>query len=591
MPFLKASEPEAVRIDRTTLLRFSGARVDPYTRFVSSIIFRDINLSVRGQRNINNAFANLPVYDSIAPDQRLAFGWGTNNVIRDKAIHEGLSYDHLAILTALGENFHEVYGAKVLQALASSIAGPEDMTPHFSQWKAALHACNGLLATTDFGILVEEYVRLDPYRVTIVKNFESIFPPTSISEALQALMRVSAKHEKQVTFIGSAVIAWFGTIAEWLCDLSVSVHDSAGSLLHSTHKGSEAQVVLVFVEAPGIKFSFEPWKENGLDIAKLNITEQVYPSNVHTTPFSGRVAWQSLLPRIFGESFHYLDHDEAKAFGGMIGGAAKMFQGLALGEGHEKHTELVSIQNQSNTASYGAGLIETLTNWLPELRRFQGRMERALKLNHEEASRAYVEYLVKIRKTCHCGICTSKEDVDKEKEGLPPPHGYCLAVIVETIISLGLVLSRMTVSPGIFPSRAGIQSFYAGQVQKRLEARGLHWTEHFRLVYGNEWNAPDARRLQNAAQIFAGSRPEKDLPENLVALSHEGICAYFVALEKRKKVEVQDQVKLIRVVSGGIAVREKVFDRACLGVVQDAAFEDPWEEARYEHLEDSLYCN
>lgn len=589
MPFINASEPEAVRIDRTTLLRFSGARVDPYTRFVSSIIFRDINLSVRGQRNINNAFANLPVYDSIAPDQRLAFGWGTKNVIRDRAIHESLSYDHLAILTALGENFHEVYGAKVLQALTSAIAGPEDTTPHFSQWRAALHACNGLLATTDFGILVEEYVRLDPYRVMIVKNFESIFPPTSISEALQALMRVSAKHEKQVTFIGSAVIAWFGTIAEWLCELSVTVHDSAGTLLHSTHKGSEAQVVLVFVEAPGIKFSFEPWKENGVDIAKLNITEQMYPSNVHTTPFSGRVAWQSLLPRIFGESFHYLDHDEAKAFGGMIGGAAKMFQGLALGEGHEKHTELVSIQNQSNTASYGAGLVETLTNWLPELRRFQGRMERALKLNHEEASRAYVEYLGKIRKTCHCGICTSKEEVDKEKEGLPPPHGYCLAVIVETIISLGLVLSRMTVSPGIFPSRAGIQSFYAGQVQKRLEARGLHWTEHFRLVYGNEWNAPDARRLQNAAQIFAGSRPEKDLPENLVALSHEGICAYFVALEKRKKVELQDQVKLIRVVSGGIAVREKVFDRACLGVVQDAAFEDPWEEAHYEHLEDSLY--
>ncbi|KAK5052702.1 hypothetical protein LTR84_002568 [Exophiala bonariae] len=590
MPFLKASEPEEVRVDRTTLLRFSGARADPYTRFVASLIFHDIKLSVKGQRNINHAFTNLPVYDSIAPDRRLAFGWGEDNVIRDKVIQEGLSYDHLAILTALGENFHEVYGAKVLQALTSSIAGPKDMKPHFSQWRAAMHACNGLLATTDFGILVEEYVRLDPYRVMLVNDIESIFPPATIAEALQALIRVSANHEKQVTFIGSAVISWFGSVAEWLCDLRVAVYDSAGALLHSTHRGLEAQVVLVFVEAPGIKFSFEPWKEDAVDIAKLSITAQVYPSNVHTTPFSGRVAWQSLLPRVFGTSFHYLDHEESKAFGGMIGGAAKMFQGLALGEGHEKHTELVSTQNRSNTASYGSGLVETLTNWLPELRRFQGRMERALKLNHEDASRAYVEYLIKIRKACHCGICTSKEEVDSEKEGLPPSHGYCLAVIVETIISLGLVLSRMTVSPGIFPSRAGIQSFYAGQVQKRMEARGLHWTEHFKLVYGNEWNAPAARRLQNAAQIFAGSRPEKDLPDNLVALSHEGICAYFVALEKRSKIDLKNQVKLIRIVSGGIAVREKVFDRACMGEVTDAAFDDPWEEVALEHLEASLYC-
>ena len=589
MPFIDKSQPGRVPIDRTTLLRFSGARIDPYTRYVSFILFHDLNLSVKGQRNMNNAFANLPIYMSVAPDQRLGFGWGADNVIRDKAIHEG-SYDHLAILTALGESFHEVYGAKILQALTSAVAGPEDMTPHFSQWRAALKACNGLLATTDFGLLVEEYVRLDPYRITMIKDFESIFPPTSISEALRALMRVSSHHEKQITFIGSPVISWFAAVAEWLCDLRVSVHQSAGQLLHATHKGSEPQVVIVFVEAPGIRFTFEPWQENDVNIAALNLTQQSYPSNVHTTPFSGRVAWQSLLPRVFGKSFHYLDHDESKAFGGMIGAAARMFQGLALGEGHEKHTELVSTQNRSNAASYGAGLVETLTNWLPELRRFQGRMERALKLNHEDASRAYVEYLGKIRKTCQCGICKSKDEVDSGNEGCPPPHGYCLAVMVETIISLGLVLSRMTVSPGIFPSRAGIQSFYASQVQKHLEARGLHWTKHFRLVYGNEWNASGARRLQNAVQIFSGSRPETDLPDNLVALSHEGMCAYFVPLEKKMKMSDHEQVKLIRVVSGGIAVREKVFDRACLGFVKDAASDDPWEELVYEHLEDSLYC-
>ena len=35
-----------------------------------------------------------------------------------------------------------------------------------------------------------------------------------------------------------------------------------------------------------------------------------------------------------------------------------------------------------------------------------------------------------------------------------------------------------------------------------MEARGLHWTVHFKLVYGNVWNAPDAVRLATSVQGF-----------------------------------------------------------------------------------------
>jgi len=318
--------------------------------------------------------------------------------------------------------------------------------------------------------------------------------------------------------------------------------------------------------------------------------DQTYSSAVHATPFGGRVAWQSLLPRVFGKSFHYLDHGESKAFATMMGSAARMFEGLAHGKGHENHGDLVSTQNQSNTASYGAGLVQTLTNWLPELRRFQGRMEKPLKLSHEDASATYVEQLSRIRKACHCGICTAKDQLAKNQEGVPPSHGYCLAALVETIIALGLSLSRMAVAPRLYPTRSGIQCFYLGQVAKRLEARGLHWTEHFKLVYGNEWNAPDARRLQNAVQIFAGLKVKRDLPENLVALSHEGMCAYFVALETSSKPDQGQQVKLIRVISGCINVGAKLFDRACLGPIQDADPDDPWEEIEQDHLPDTLFC-
>ena len=467
--------------------------------------------------------------------------------------------------------------------LANGLAGPEDVTPHYKQWKAALHGCNGIFACTDYGLLVEDYLQLDPHpiKVPIGSKLDSVFPPKVIADALVALMCVTRGDEKEVTFTGSAIISWFGAIAEWLCDLRVAVYDQdAGKELRQTHPGEVAQVNLVFVGKACIMASFEPREQNGVALEHLSLVDSKYSPTLHTTRFGGRVAWQSLLPRVFGKSFHFLDHDHSKAFSAMIGSAARMFEGLAQGKGHEEHGDLVSVQNQSNTASYGSGLVETITNWLPELRRFQGRMERALKPAYDDAAQAYVENLSLIRKACHCGICSNKDEVNKEKEGHPPDHGYCLAVLVETIISLGLALSSMAVTPNFFPTRAGIHSFYHSQVSRRMQARGMHWTIHYKLVYGNVWNACEAVRLATSVQIFAGSRPEKDLPDNLVALSHEGCTAYFVDLERYMKSTAAnaDKVRLIRVVPGGINVSEKIFDRAAMGKVELTDVDDLWEE-------------
>lgn len=588
MPIVGDDFPEKISIYSGTLRKFTGAQVDPYTRYVAYTLFQELNVPVQGQRNINSALSNLPIHVSIAPDEKLSFGWGRSHVMHDRVVHEG-SYEHLAVMIALGESFHENYGAQVLSELAKAAAGPDDTTPHFSQWKAALHACNGAFATTDFGLLVEEYIHLYPYPLVSARRIDDIFPPRVLADALQALMRVTSGKEKEVTFTCSAIGAWIGAIAEWLCDLQITVYHANGEQLHKTHPDREPQLTIVFVREPGLQFSFDPHSQNAAGIADLSLVDHTYPAAVHATPFGGRVAWQSLLPRVFGRSFHILDHEESKSFGTMIGSAARMFEGLALGQGHER-TDLVSTKNQSNTASYGAGLVQTLGNWFPELRRFQGRMEKSLKLSHEEASASYVEQLSKIRAACHCGICTTKDKLQPDQEGVPPAHGYCLAALAETIISLGLSLSRMTVASRLYPTRPGIQSFYLGQVSKRLEARGLHWSEHFKIVYGTEWNAPDARRLRNAVQIFTGSRPVKDTPGNMVALSHEGICAYFVSLETSYESDQEQQVKLMRVVSGSINVGEKLFNRACLGPVDEADPEDPWEEIQYDHLPQPLFC-
>lgn len=303
--------------------------------------------------------------------------------------------------------------------------------------------------------------------------------------------------------------------------------------------------------------------------------------------FGGRVAWNALLLRVFGDSFHHLDHEENKTFGTAVGCAAKVFAEDKEFGGH------VPALNKSNLASSGSVLIQTLIDWLPELRHLQGRMERQLKLPVEEARKLYFEQIHKLRDVCGCSVCSLIDATTATADAKRPSHGHCLAVIVQTIIALGLNLSRITLAPHTFPTSRGIRRFYANQVAKWIEATNSDVDDfrHFVIIYGNELNAGDAKRLQNCAEIFSGSKPTRDIPENLVALAHEGICVYLVKLERPERPARAESNGLIRVVSGAICVRQRVFRRACFGPVADAdEFENVWEEVPCAHLPEPLYC-
>jgi hypothetical protein len=106
MPIVGEDTAEIISIPSATLRKLSGSRVDAYTRYVAYRLFKDLNIPVQGARNINSALSNLPVHVSTAPNEKLSFGWGLSNIIRDKAVHEG-SYEHLALMIAIGESFHE----------------------------------------------------------------------------------------------------------------------------------------------------------------------------------------------------------------------------------------------------------------------------------------------------------------------------------------------------------------------------------------------------------------------------------------------------------------------------------------------------
>ena len=573
-------------ISTKLMSQLSGAFVDPFTNHVASIMCKDLKPGPQGQRRVNSALSNLPTF--FTPDENLTFGWGADNIIRNDEVHQG-GYEHLAIMVAIAESFHSSWGAEICHEMAKGIAGPNDSLPHLSQWAAILQACNGALVGSEFGVTVENFIRLDPYNLIFRVNNNKRIPTLAkeIVMTIHALADVLNGRAKELVLTGSTILGWFAAVAEVLYDLHVEIFSSDGESLSDTKSGENPQVKIFYREKPGIEIlSHSKPVEFLHTFSNLAITSQQYAKSIHSTPFGGRVDWQSLLPRVFGASFGHLDREESRTFSGMVGAAARMFEGLALGEGATE--DLISAQNKANPSSYGAGLVQTLTNWLPELRRFQSRMERALKLDYHTAAEAYVENITKLRETCHCGICFSNPG--DENSGQGPSHGYCLVVLAEAVIAMGLALSRITVVSQIFPARAGVQKLYHDQVQRRLEARGKKWQDHFRLVYGNEWNAPNPRRLQTCVALFSGSSPAQDLPDNLAALAHEGIVAYFMKLEKASPAKADEAI--IRVSSGAINVRQKLFKRACLGtpVPETNGVDDLWEAVDIEHLNVPLYC-
>jgi hypothetical protein len=560
----------------TKLLHQScGARKDSYVNWVAWLMLKDFKLSIRGQRNVNTALNNLPTFYSL--DESLTFGWSPSNIIRVVDVLQ-TSYDYLAIMFALADTFHNTYAAQVLHHIAVAKAGEGDVTPHITQWRDHVSSSNGVFAAHDFGLMVENYLRLDPHSVALGSKLTServLTEPRQIAEALLALARVTSGKDKQVTLIGGNIIGWFAAISEWLFDLPIALFSCNGDqVLDSTHD-QEPQVILVFHQHPDIQVHPGRWRPSEA-MEKPKNHNHAYSDHLHFVPFGGRVSWQSLLPIVFGQSFFRLNHYEAKTFHTAIGSVARGFQGLVEGE---DNLDVISCQNRSDPASFGPGLIQTLTSWLPELRHGQGRMERQLKLSFKEAPQIYFESMKKLHDICHCQLCSDSTT--------PPAYGFCLVVLVETIVALGLALSKLIVASQVYPTREGLQNFYKSQLEKRLEAKhvDVHDLRHFAIIYGNEWNASDSRRLQNCVAIFSGRRPETDVPEGLVALAHEGICAYMMRLQPSKKTADG----AIRIVTGAINIWSKIYTRASEALVKDSDESWMWEEIKFEHLKKPLY--
>jgi hypothetical protein len=573
-----------LHLSNKLLSQVEGTGVDFYTINFLRMSMQEIHIGSQGQRLYNHCLTNLPLHRS--GDLRLQFGWGEQHLMRNTGV-QLFEYEHLLLASALGEYLSEPYAAAVLNELASRYEDDVRPKPRLASIRHFVKGANGILATSEFPIVVDERIRLNPYRLPgdgfpFAQQPQETLAADRIAEALCSL-NGRRKDQSDLTIAGGDVLGWFSAYADLCLGLDVTLTDEDGKELHRANASADGwRLVLRFIQLGTVP--------NSSHIC-LRVDKPILPRSMHTVHHSGRVMPFAAFNQVFGPAFHRLSRDESKTFANALGGTARGFELLAVKE--DVSTDFISPDNKRNTASWGLGLIQTWTNWFPELRHLQGRMERAQKLGAAEASQQCEDCILRLEPLCGCYICSPTVGSDDNPSNLPQ-DGFCIPTVMETIIMLGLALSRVALTPNLYPSRAGMLAMYKSQMRKRLDLKKAETSRYnfkrHMILFGEDWNSTFPKRILNALAMFSGSWPPlAGHPENMIGMSHEGVCAYSMMLERGTKRGRHPDDQVIRVVTGSVNWRQKTLQRICIGPIEGVEVIDAWEKLKCEHIQEDLY--
>lgn len=581
-----------MQISNKVLSQFDGGHISFYALNWARMICEAYTPSLHGERIYNYCLTNLPVF--IAADDRLQFGWNELCLYRNVQLHN-FEYEHLLLSSALTECLSNNYAGAVMSHLGDPYEQGLRTKPCLQHFRELMGSLNGVLAASDFGLMLDDRIRLDPYRAIAghaTTQSNSLLDPTHFARALHALSDMSSGNLQELVLVGGSILAWFATFAELFLDFNVDISARDGARLYNLKTSDDRPTLkLIFTDDLNAEQRFHQEDHQGgrgltlILLCPPSQKEQAVPR----VPFTGRVNFETLLPKVFGNSFHMLTHQESKPFVRAVGGMSRLFQ-ICL-ENPDIYSTTIAPEHKTNPASYGFGLIQTLCNWFPELRHLQGRFERVQRYDMQETQANCWDAADQFSRFCGCIICSQPPHEDAADRSLP--EGFCLLALMETIINLGLALSRVTVTPKLYPSRAGVLCLYQKQVAKLIRARE-DWVPGYKrldTLFIKDWNASDSQRLRDVVALFTGSWPEHDLADNLVAMSHEGVCAYTMTIQRGdSRAPRPEDAGLIRVTSGHIAWQQSNFSRVCFDLPQGVPNDYTWEELKPRHLSKSLWC-
>jgi hypothetical protein len=496
------------------LAQYAAANVDVVTVQIGRLICDQFKIPVKGDRNVSDAFNNLPVYDS----HGWAFGFGFDHIARG-----AWSWVIPGILL---EYFDESFSAQVCSQLASDLGTPREWKPSLYQWQRLMHACNGVLATNRFGVLVDDFVRLNPYNHVVTSHVSvgtSAHPrghtsPQAVAKALHLLASVSSGHVSKVQLMGTDDIGWFAAVAEWLLDMRVKIKSAAGQSLYCNCAEKDPQVELVF-ESDVREEALQQLqlKDNAYRLQDVWDEQRVDAQEGHylSPVLGGRVLWETLFSAVFQDAFMTVLRSEVSILGTTVACAARVLQAITTGE-EGVPPSFSDSSWLSGPGSYGVGLVQTMTNWFLGFSRALSNMKHCLQLSLPEAISRYEEQMRKLQKLCGCSVCDLSSNIRKD---------LCQLAMMETIVALGVSLSRIVIAPELFPKRSGIRLLYEHEVRqvKATQAKGLTGIERIAYVYGDVFKANNSLMLNICAALFSGMF--KQIDQNALSLTKSGICS------------------------------------------------------------------
>lgn len=510
------------------LSRVSAAGVDPYTVIVGQKLSNIFQMTPACRRQITDAINVLPLYKGIGGV--LSFGFGVEHLVR--AMNKTEEGQALLILCAsLSECYHPDHAAEVLVALVRTSRAPETLQPSVSQWRSLLDVSAGILSTTTFALHAEKLMSLFPAYLSLGYGGPSnssqertqmrrrgCASPVSLAEALLAIGQVTRGESKSVTIMGNSNAGWLAAFAEWHFGLSVQIlNGGEESVLYQSGKGGDDfQVVIVYSSGQ---------QEGSLEVMGRvyrikDVTDTIKDGmwDRDTMAVTGRTPWSGALTATFGDDFRRLLEQDS-TFGGAIGCLARIIKALRVGEDvvgkgslfHWSHSGLIMLD------CYGSKFIANLVEWFPELIELRQYMDHDVKLDASIAVATYKAYKTALKRACGCASCHSG------KAG----EGYCFIVLLETVVKLGQLLSKVDNPTSLHPSRLGIEQFYiqppgrkrsTDSRQPGIESNRYDSDVISALYSSKNW-------LNDTLRLFSGRVPKQG--DSQSAVSNFGMCTYY----------------------------------------------------------------
>jgi len=231
-----------VSIPVSILQRLADVDLSPHTIIVSQKMFSSFCLSELGRKRLENALQNL--YSCSSVGDVIWFGFGIKHVVRRLAeIKQGLTC--IALCGSLSELHPPKAGASILMELADVCDVPDEYRPSPQQWINMLETCSGVLRSTAFGSVAEQFMSFHG-RAGIHETIENY---KNIATALNAVGRISSGSLESITLAGGRSCGWVAAIGYWFLGLDVKIQDTNGSLLYmSTDRDERIKILVIYGE-------------------------------------------------------------------------------------------------------------------------------------------------------------------------------------------------------------------------------------------------------------------------------------------------------------------------------------------------------